>query len=82
MIHSVCVLNDRNCLELLSQLQEEDEGSLLNELQQLRQEEEALIQKLEAIEEQREAVAKDLSEARTHTQQLDTEELQCVIRKF
>uniref|UniRef100_A0A3B1ID31 Beclin 1, autophagy related n=1 Tax=Astyanax mexicanus TaxID=7994 RepID=A0A3B1ID31_ASTMX len=66
----------RNCLELLSQLQEEDEGSLLNELQQLRQEEDALIQQLEAIEEKREVVAKDLSEARVHTQQLDTEELQ------
>uniref|UniRef100_A0A8B9GT95 Beclin-1 n=1 Tax=Astyanax mexicanus TaxID=7994 RepID=A0A8B9GT95_ASTMX len=68
--------NYKNCLELLSQLQEEDEGSLLNELQQLRQEEDALIQQLEAIEEKREVVAKDLSEARAHTQQLDTEELQ------
>uniref|UniRef100_A0A3B4BZ73 Beclin-1 n=1 Tax=Pygocentrus nattereri TaxID=42514 RepID=A0A3B4BZ73_PYGNA len=65
--------NYKNCLELLSQLQEEDEGSLLNELQQLKQEEEALIQKLEAIEEQREAVARDLSEARTHTQQYQKE---------
>lgn len=49
---------------------------LLKELQQLRQEEETLIQELEAIEQQRESVAMELTEARRHAQQLDTEELQ------
>ncbi|XP_051530471.1 beclin-1 [Myxocyprinus asiaticus] len=68
--------NYKNCLELLSQLPEEEEVSLLNELQQLKQEEESLIQELESIEVQREAVAKDLAEGRSHSQQLDTEELQ------
>lgn len=67
---------DRKCLELLSQLQEEDEDTLLKELQQLRQEEETLIQELEAIEQQRESVAMEITEARRHAQQLDTEELQ------
>ncbi|XP_051968399.1 beclin-1 [Xyrauchen texanus] len=68
--------NYKNCLELLSQLPEEEEVSLLNELHQLKQEEESLIQELESIEVQREAVAKDLAEGRSHSQQLDTEELQ------
>ncbi|KAK1794443.1 hypothetical protein P4O66_011310 [Electrophorus voltai] len=68
--------NYKNCLELLSQLQEEDKGTLLSQLQQLRQEEDQLIQELEAIEKQREAVAMELGEARSHAQQLDAEELQ------
>lgn len=72
----VCVCVCRNCLELLSQLQEEEEDTLLAELQQLKEEEESLIQELEAIEGQREAVANDLAQGRSHTQQLDTEELQ------
>lgn len=71
-------LFDRKCLELLSQLQVEDEDTLLKELQQLRQEEETLIQDLEAIEQQRESVAMEITEARRHAQQLDTEELQWV----
>lgn len=70
-----CLIN-RKCLELLSQSQEDDEDTLLKELQQLRQEEETLIQELEAIEHQRESVAMDITEARCHGQQLDTEELQ------
>lgn len=69
-------LIDRKCLELLSQSHEEDEDTLLKELQQLRQEEETLIQELEAIEQQRESVAMEITEARHHAQQLDTEELQ------
>ncbi|MCJ8738097.1 hypothetical protein PDJAM_G00031520 [Pangasius djambal] len=68
--------NYKKCLELLSQLPEEDEDTLLKELQQLRQEEETLIQELEAIEQQRESVAMEITEARRHAQQLDTEELQ------
>ncbi|XP_076857030.1 beclin-1 [Brachyhypopomus gauderio] len=102
--------NYKNCLELLSQLQEEDEGTLLSrmqgedegsllsraqedegtllsraqedegtllsQLQRLQLEEDQLIQELEAIEKQREAVATELAEARSHTQQLDAEELQ------
>ncbi|XP_051522930.1 beclin-1 [Myxocyprinus asiaticus] len=68
--------NYKNCLELLSQLPEEEEVSLLNELQQLKHEEESLIQEMESIEVQREAVAKDLVEGRSHSEQLNTEELQ------
>ncbi|KAK3559915.1 hypothetical protein QTP86_026950 [Hemibagrus guttatus] len=68
--------NYKKCLELLSQLQEEDEDTLLKELQQLRQEEETLIQELESIEQQRESVAMEITDARRHAQQLDTEELQ------
>ncbi|XP_073722633.1 beclin-1 isoform X3 [Misgurnus anguillicaudatus] len=67
---------DRNCLDLLSQLQEEEEASLLAELQQLKQKEESMVQELESIEVQREAVAKELAEGRIHSQHLDTEELQ------
>lgn len=67
---------DRKCLELLSHLQEEDEDTLLKELQQLKQDEETLIQELEAIEQQRESVVMEITEARGHAQQLDTEELQ------
>ncbi|XP_067225569.1 beclin-1 isoform X1 [Chanodichthys erythropterus] len=68
--------NYKSCLELLSQLPEEEEASLLNALQQLKQEEESLIQELESIEGQREAVAKELAEGRNHSQLMDTEELQ------
>ncbi len=68
----------RSCLELLSQLPEEEEASLLNALQQLKQEEESLIQELESIEVQREAVAKELAEGRNHSQLMDTEELQYI----
>lgn len=68
--------NYKSCLELLSQLPEEEEASLLNALQQLKQEEESLIQELESIEVQREAVAKELAEGRNHSQLMDTEELQ------
>ncbi|MFT7814714.1 beclin-1 isoform X1 [Arapaima gigas] len=68
--------NYKKCLELLSQLREEEEDTLLAELRQLKEEEESLIQQLEAIEGQREAVAKDLAQSRKHTQQLDGEELQ------
>lgn len=76
MFTTVRCLIDRKCLELLSQQQEENEDTLLKELQQLRQEEETLIQELEAIEQQRESVAMELTEARRHAQQLDTDELQ------
>ncbi|KAJ8245955.1 hypothetical protein GJAV_G00262120 [Gymnothorax javanicus] len=69
-------LNYKNCLELLSQLQVEQEDTLLAELQHLKEEEESLIQELEAIEGQREAVANDLAQGRSQTQQLDTEEQQ------
>ncbi|XP_048871094.1 beclin-1 [Brienomyrus brachyistius] len=68
--------NYRSCLELLSQLREEEEDTLLAELQQLKEEEESLIQQLEAIEEQRGVVAHELSQGRSLTQQLDSEELQ------
>ncbi|XP_065109473.1 beclin-1 [Paramisgurnus dabryanus] len=68
--------NYKNCLDLLSQLQEEEEASLLAELQQLKQKEESMVQELESIEVQREAVAKELAEGRIHCQHLDTEELQ------
>ncbi|RXN16029.1 beclin-1 [Labeo rohita] len=68
----------RSCLELLSQLPEEEEASLLNALQQLKQEEESLIRELESIEVQREAVAKELAEGRNHSQLMDTEELQYI----
>lgn len=68
----------RSCLELLSQLPEEEEASLLNALQQLKQEEESLIQELESIEVQREAVAKELADGRNHSQLMDTEEIQYV----
>lgn len=63
-------------MELLSQLQEEDEDTLLNDLQQLRLEEEKLVQDLEAIEHQRETVAMEITDARAHAGQLDTEEQQ------
>lgn len=66
----------RNCLELLSQLKEEEEDSLLLELQKLGEEESSLVGELEAVEEQRAAVAEDLVQGRSHSQQLDTEELQ------
>lgn len=77
----LCVCNNinyifRQCLELLSHLQVEEEETLLAELQQLKEEEEALVQELEAVEEQRAAVAQDLTQSRIHSQQLDTEELQ------
>uniref|UniRef100_A0A673ASJ8 Beclin-1 n=1 Tax=Sphaeramia orbicularis TaxID=375764 RepID=A0A673ASJ8_9TELE len=68
--------NYKQCLELLSHLQVEEEETLLAELQQLKEEEEALVQDLEAVEEQRAAVAQDLAQSRIHSQQLDTEELQ------
>lgn len=72
----VCPLYLRKCLELLNQLQEEEEETLLKELQHLGEEEESLVQDLEAVEEQRAAVASDLAQGRSHSQQLDTEELQ------
>lgn len=78
MLISHCV-SGRSCLELLSQLEEEEESSLLAELHALSTKEEELIQELEAIELQREAVAKELAQGRAHSQQLDTEELQCVL---
>ncbi|KAM4525089.1 beclin-1 [Odontesthes bonariensis] len=68
--------NYKQCLELLSNLQVEDEETLLAELQHLKEEEEALVQELEAVEEQRAAVAQDLTQSRVQSQQLDTEELQ------
>uniref|UniRef100_A0A3B4YMQ4 Beclin-1 n=1 Tax=Seriola lalandi dorsalis TaxID=1841481 RepID=A0A3B4YMQ4_SERLL len=68
--------NYKQCLELLSHLQVEEEETLLAELQQLKEEEEALVQELEAVEEQRAGVAQDLAQSRIHSQQLDTEELQ------
>ncbi|XP_021420056.1 beclin-1 isoform X1 [Oncorhynchus mykiss] len=68
--------NYKNCLELLSQLKEEEEDSLLLELQKLGEEESSLVGELEAVEEQRAAVAEDLVQGRSHSQQLDTEELQ------
>lgn len=68
--------NYKQCLELLSNLQVEEEETLLAELQQLNEEEEALVKELEAVEEQRAAVAQDLTQCRIHSQQLDTEELQ------
>ena len=66
----------RQCLELLSELQVEEEESLLAELRQLKEGEEVLVQELEAVEEQRAAVAQELAQGRSHSQQLDTEELQ------
>lgn len=66
----------RQCLELLSNLQVEEEETLLAELQQLNEEEEALVKELEAVEEQRAIVAQDLAQCRINSQQLDTEELQ------
>ncbi|RVE59463.1 hypothetical protein OJAV_G00188830 [Oryzias javanicus] len=68
--------NYKQCLELLSNLQAEDEKTLLSELQQLKEEEATLVQELEAVEEQRAAVAQDLTQSRIQSQQLDTEELQ------
>uniref|UniRef100_A0A3B4B3D9 Beclin-1 n=1 Tax=Periophthalmus magnuspinnatus TaxID=409849 RepID=A0A3B4B3D9_9GOBI len=68
--------NYKQCLELLSQLEVEQEETLLAELQQLKEEEDSLIQELEAVEEQRAAVAQDLAQSRVQSQQLDTEELQ------
>uniref|UniRef100_A0A673ZAY7 Beclin-1 n=1 Tax=Salmo trutta TaxID=8032 RepID=A0A673ZAY7_SALTR len=68
--------NYKNCLELLSQLKEEEEDSLLLELQKLGEEESSLVGELEAVEEQRAALAEDLVQGRSHSQQLDTEELQ------
>lgn len=68
--------NYKQCFELLSQLEVEEEETLLAELQHLKEEEEALIQELETVEEQRAAVAQDLAQSRIHSQQLDTEELQ------
>ncbi|XP_056627252.1 beclin-1 isoform X2 [Triplophysa dalaica] len=67
--------NYKNCLDLLTQLPEEEQSSLLTELQHLKLEEESMIQELERIEIQREAVAKELAERRSHSQQLDTEEI-------
>lgn len=66
----------RQCLELLSNLQVEEEETLLAELQHLNEEEETLVKELEAVEEQRAVVAQELTQCRTHSQQLDTEELQ------
>ncbi|CAB1337849.1 unnamed protein product [Coregonus sp. 'balchen'] len=68
--------NYKNCLELLSQLQEEEEDSLLGQLQKLGEESSLLVGELEVVEEQRAAVAEDLVQGRSHSQQLDTEELQ------
>ncbi|KAF7204356.1 beclin-1 isoform X1 [Nothobranchius furzeri] len=68
--------NYKQCLELLSSLQVEEEETLLKELQQLNEEEDTLVKELEAVEEQRAAVAQDLSQTRTQSQQLDKEELQ------
>ncbi|MBN3309598.1 BECN1 protein, partial [Amia calva] len=68
--------NYKNCLELLSHMTEEEEGSLLAELRKLSSEEEQLIQELETIEAQRKTVAEDLARGRAHTEQLDREELQ------
>ncbi|XP_015245989.1 beclin-1 isoform X2 [Cyprinodon tularosa] len=68
--------NYKQCLELLSNLQVEEEETLQAELQQLKNEEETLVQELEAVEEQRAAVAKELAQSRIQSQQLDTEELQ------
>uniref|UniRef100_A0A674E2P3 Beclin-1 n=1 Tax=Salmo trutta TaxID=8032 RepID=A0A674E2P3_SALTR len=63
--------NYKNCLELLSQLKEED--SLLLELQKLGEEESSLVGELEAVEEQRAAVAEDLVQGRSHSQQYQKE---------
>ncbi|XP_061765624.1 beclin-1 isoform X2 [Nerophis ophidion] len=68
--------NYKQCLELLSQLQVEDEETLLTELQQLKDEEASLVQELEAVEEQRASVAQELAQSRVQSQQLETEELQ------
>ncbi|XP_013869440.1 beclin-1 [Austrofundulus limnaeus] len=68
--------NYKQCLELLSNLQAEEEETLLKELQQLKEEEDTLVKELEAVEEQRAAVAQDLSQTRVQSQQLDKEELQ------
>lgn len=68
--------NYKQCLELLSNLQVEEEETLLAELQQLNEEEDALVKELEAVEEQRAIVAQDLTQCRINSQQLDTEELQ------
>ncbi|KAM6951263.1 beclin-1 [Aplochiton taeniatus] len=68
--------NYKNCLELLSQLQVEEEESLLKELEHLREQEESLVEELEEVEEQRAGVASDLAQGRTQSQQLDAEELQ------
>ncbi|XP_072312902.1 beclin-1 [Eucyclogobius newberryi] len=68
--------NYKQCLELLSQLEVDQEETLLAELQQLKEEEDDLIQKLETVEEQRAAVAQDLAQSKVQSQQLDTEELQ------
>lgn len=74
--HTNCGCISRQCLELLSHLQVEEEETLLAELQQLKEEEEALVQELEAVEEQRAVVAQELAQSKSHSQQLDTEELQ------
>ncbi|MBN3312066.1 BECN1 protein, partial [Atractosteus spatula] len=66
--------NYKNCLELLSQMREEEEGSLLAELRKLSAEEEQLIQELEAIEGQRKTVAEELARGRAHTEELEREE--------
>uniref|UniRef100_A0A3Q2ZNH0 Beclin-1 n=1 Tax=Hippocampus comes TaxID=109280 RepID=A0A3Q2ZNH0_HIPCM len=68
--------NYKQCLELLSQLQVEDEETLLGELEHLKEEEAALVQQLEAVEEQRAAVAQELTQSRGQSQQLEKEELQ------
>ncbi|XP_053720693.1 beclin-1 isoform X2 [Synchiropus splendidus] len=68
--------NYKQCLELLSTLQVEEEDELLTELQQLKEEEMALVQELEAVEDQRATVAQDLAQSKNQSQQLDTEELQ------
>lgn len=68
--------NYKQCLELLSHLQVEEEESLLAELHQLKEEEEVLVQELEAVEEQRASVAQELAQGRSHSQQLDIEEFQ------
>lgn len=69
-------LSCRQCLELLSHLQGNEEETLLAELQQLKEEEKTLVQELEAVEKVRADVAQELSQSRIHSQQLDTEELQ------
>ncbi|XP_026207939.1 beclin-1 isoform X1 [Anabas testudineus] len=67
--------NYKQCLELLSHLEVNEEETLLAELQQLKEDEERLVQELEAVEEERAAVAQDLAQSRILSQQLDTEEL-------
>lgn len=75
---TACECLFRQCLELLSHLEVNEEETLLAELQQLKEEEERLVQELEAVEDERAAVAQDLAQSRILSQQLDTEELQWV----